>query len=294
MLSNLPTDIKAEALLSYFPKGSRTISLAGSHKRNAYEDFSSITADEAGILNLAISRKGLYDILPESLFHPIDRFGNIPANEYQDRIKEEIEQQQIEEDNARKFFSGFDRFLLELSGIVSHIKESYSDNSIIADIIADSLPNKYMSNRFVRRTKCFLPLCRQIRGDKTLLACMMRYVLLDEGLVLVSTDETKSFTDVNPRYNSTLDIAATDDEKVYLGNEFDENVTVFNIAYWNDKECNKNFPVFISEMEVYQQFINDFFIGIESMAVFKISTDCLPVRLSDNMTYNYLDYNTNF
>lgn len=293
MYYTVPDDIKAETLLNYLPENMRSASLVGQHKRNAYEDIASLAFDDEGKLRLEIGRRGIYDILPEALFHPIDRFENLPANDYKDRLKEEIELQQQEEDKARAFFKEFDSAILTLSCIAAQIKDSYAGKDILTDIIADSLSTEYKSNRFVRQTRQFLPSCRTIRGNKSLIALMLRYVLKEEGLIPVKVCETLSTKDQYPRYNSTLEPQTTDNERIYLGNEFEENVTIFEIEYWKEDECNESFPDFITEMKVYENFINEYFAGIETMIRFKISTISLNVRLSDNICHNYLGFNTN-
>lgn len=292
MLPTFPEDIKVEYLLNFFPREQRKVDLLGSHQRNAYEDIMAVYEESDGRLRFSVGRNGIYDILPESLFHPIDRFEGIPANVYKERVRDEIEQQQIEEDNARGFFRPFDRFLLELSGIVSQVKESFSDSNVIADIITDSLSETYLSNRFVIRTKPFLAYCRDIRGDKILIALMLRKVLLEEGIYLNLKLERQEIKDKEPQYKTNLD-DKEEGNRFYLGNEFEEEIEIFNILYWNNKECSDKFMDFIDEIKVYEKFINDFFVGIESKIRFEIRTETLPVRLSDNICHNYLNYNTN-
>ncbi|MGN0236873.1 MAG: hypothetical protein ACI4AK_02115 [Lepagella sp.] len=292
MIKNLPEDLKAEALLCYIPKSIREICVVGSHKRNAYEDISSLSTESDKNVTIAINRNGIYDILPEALFHPIDRFEGIPANEYKEKVECEINRQQIEEENARKFFSEFDRFLIELSSIIHRIKEIYSEESIISDIISDSIDDSSKGNRFIKRTMQFLPLCRTIRGDRFFISSMLRYVLREEGITINTLNQRIHIYDEDPWYNCNIE-GKSEDHRIYLGREFDETITIFNISYWDDNECSETFLQFINEIAEYEQFINDYFMGIETRVRFDISTKSLPVRLSDEIYYNYLDYNTN-
>lgn len=290
ILRDVPSDLKAEALMNYLPRQGRIVSLCGSHKRNAYEDFSSITQDENNLLHLEIKRNGLYDILPEGLFHPIDRFENIGANEYKERFKEEVEQQQIEESNARGFFATIDAALIELSAIVSRHKDYYSDNSIVSRIICDRLPDSYRENRFVTRTLSYIPHCHILRGNKSLLSLMLRKVLYDEDVTLLGEVITTSVIDEQPAYCTVID--APESDCMYLGNEFEEDVTGYAVKYWKETECNEHFPEFINEISVYESFLNEYFIGVESRLRFVIYTDTSLVRF-DDLFYNYLDHNTN-
>lgn len=289
---NIPSDIRAEIVSTYFDIANAEISFLGSHKRNAYEDILTFSQFD-DIVKIELSRQGLYDILPEALFHPIDRFNNIPANEYKERLTEEIEQQHIEESNARNFFSIYDKFIFGLSSIVSQLKQSeYGDNRILSDIICDSIHDKYKSNRFVNRALEFVPRCHSIRGNVSMITLMLRKILSEERLELVRNNSQWSFEDNQPRYNCNIQ---DDDSPIdlYLGNHYEDNVISYEIQYWNEDFCNNSFLNFVDEIKVFEDFINDFFMGVDILIHFNISTYTLPVRLSDDICYNYLNFNTN-
>lgn len=290
---SIPLDIKAEVLLSYLPRDKRVIEIKGSHKRNAYEDIADINVDESGIITIAISRNSIYDILPECLFHPIDRFDDIPANEYKEKFKEECEQQEIEEDNARKYFQPFDNVLMELSSIIMESKNDEVFSRILENIVCDSLSEIYRNNRFVRKAMEYMPICRKIRGNKSLLSLMIRHILLDENIKIHDCCKRNHIKDVRPRYNSRLDDDASAANEFFLGNEFEENMTIYDIHYWNEEECGNDFLTFVNDMKVFEDFLNEYFMGIECGLKFNISQKTLPVRLSDDVCYTFLDYNTN-
>lgn len=289
---NIPADIRAEIVCNHLNGYKKELQFLGSHKRNAYEDILSILKDDDSF-KIELSKQGLYDILPEALFHPIDRFDNIPANEYKERFAEEIEQQNTEESNARFFFSLYDKFIFELSSAVSQIKNTeLNDNSILIDIICDSMSNRYKSNRFVSRTKEFIPRCNSIRGNETLITLMLRKVMSDEGIKLNKCLKPNRFEDERPRYNCQIQNEG-ESEDLYLGNRFDETILCYDVQYWNDEYCDESFLKFVDEIKVFEDFINDYFMGIGTSLHFNISAQTLPVRLSDELCYNYLNYNTN-
>lgn len=289
----IPDDIRAEVINNYLGNIKKEVSFIGNHKRNAYEDISSISQEDDAI-KIGLSKQGLYDILPEALFHPIDRFDNIPPNEYKERFAEEVEQQRIEEANARSFFSLYDQFIFTLSSIVTEIKQiEYNDNGVLSNIICDSLPSKYKSNRFITRTIEFTPQCKSIRGNESKITLMLRKILEEEGLKLIPHITSQSYTDQHPKYACNVLQDEDVDTEVYLGNTFDENILLYDVHYWNDKYCNESFLEFVNEIKIFEDFLNDYFMGIETSIRFNISAHTLPVRLSDEMCYNYLDYNTN-
>lgn len=290
---NFPSDIKAEIILNYLQDQHAIVELHGMHKRNTYEDILCITDTSDGI-KCEIARDGIYDILPEALFHPIDRFENLPANEYKERFDEEYEQQQAEEANARNFFALFDRYLINLNQTIEKLKEpGRYDDSVISQVILDKSSNRYTSNRFINRLKPYIPLCRKIRGDRTLITLIIRRILFEEGIELELSDIESAFYDKEPRYNYSIQDPNDDCADLYLGSYFDESVSVYIVKYWNEDECNAEFLSFIDEMKIFEEFINDYFIGIGSSLKFCIATHTLPVRLSDELCHNFLEYNTN-
>lgn len=289
---NIPADIRAEIVRNYMKGIKKEFVFLGSHKRNAYEDILSISEDD-GSIKVELSKQGLYDILPETLFHPIDRFDNIPANEYKERFAEEIELQKTEEANARSFFSLYDKFIFDLSSVVSQIKNTeLNDNSILIDIVCDSLSNEYKSNRFVFRAKEFIPRCSRIRGNETLITLMLRKVMSDEGIKINKSLKANWFEDEHPRYNCQIQNEG-ETEDLYLGNRYNETILCYDVQYWNDEYCDESFLQFADEVKVFEDFINDYFMGIETSLRFNIAAQTLPVRLSDDLCYNYLNYNTN-
>ncbi|MCX4284874.1 hypothetical protein [Duncaniella dubosii] len=287
-----PSDIKAETLINYFAENLGEVSICGPHHRTAYEDIGEIRADDTGKIHISVYRPGLYDILPEGLFHPINRFENLPPEEYQERFHEEYERQLQEETQARTFFSSVDSFLLRMSCLVARLKDSYSDSKMISDIICDRIPEDVLKNRFVRQSLTYLPMCRRLRGDRILIALMLRKVLFDEGVFLSEETVNELHCDERPRYMCSLD-ASGDGEDIYLGKEYAQSEVRYRVRYWNEEETSGDFLSFIDEMKVFESFINDFFMGIEESLKFDITTESLPVRLSDKFCMNYLDYNTN-
>lgn len=293
MTLDIPSDISAETLDSYLGDIARSFSFCGSHKRNAYKDILSLSGED-GIVKVEMARAGLYDILPEALFHPIDRFGNIPTNEYKERFAEEVELQQKEESDARKFFEVFDRFIFGLECEISRLKQNeYSGNTIISDIICDTLDMRYKTNRFVRRLIEFTPQCHRIRGDKTLITLILRKILSDEGLALDICHNTRELHDIVPEYACSIGSGNASGQDTYLGNKYEECVTEFEIKYWDEDACGETFPEFVDEIKCLEDFINDYFVGIETAVRFNLTTIASAAELSVGPLYNYLDYNTN-
>ena len=292
MIKYLPNDINIEDILSYLPKESYRVSVNGLHKRNSYKDIINYEETPDGKTEFHVGRNGLYNSLPEYMFHPINRFDNIPERERKERFAEEYAKQELEKENAHKFFSPIDVLLLDLKTKVKEkINQLSSDNIFIQNIIGDTLTEKEKSNRFIQRTIPFLPNCKRIRGNKTLITFMLRKVLFEEGLSLNKENIVSEIHDKEPQYNSKIEDFQLN--SMYLGNEFSENIMTFTINYWSDEECSEHFNLFLEELETYRLFIKDYFFSIEDELCFHINSDYPTLRLADDIIYNYLNYNTN-
>lgn len=288
-IKNLPTDINAEVLLEYYPKGTFDVDLKGLHKRNAYMDILGLE-DHGERMQLSLGRNSLYNSLPEFLFHPIDRF-DLPQNNQKERFKDEYENQEQEKENAYKFFAPIDLSLLHLRIRAKHqINTLTYGNKVLIDIISDNLTGKQKSNRFIKSSLEYLPYCKIIRGDRTLITMMLRKVLMEEGIVINIFSGNKTFTDRTPRYKTEVDSELS---SLYVGSEFEQETLCYNVHYWNDEVCNENFNSFIDEIEEYRMFVQDFFMSVESILEFNVCHDAPALRLSDTTIYNYLNYNTN-
>lgn len=288
---NIPEDLNVELLLSYLPEGNYKVFFKGLHKRNSYKDIVDIEEKHDGTLMLGIGRNSLYNSLPEFMFHPVDRFDDIPKSEEKERFVEEYQKQEQEKENAYKFFEPLDLLLLKLRVMVREkINEYVESNKVLIDIIGDQLTDKQKNNRFIKQALCFIPTCKNLRGDMTLLTFMLRKIFMEEGLRIEKHRDVVSYTDDTPKYSDGLDSTLGDG---FVGNTFNEPTTTYDIHYWSDENCDKDFPVFLEEIETFRLFVQDYFLSIEEVLHFNIYQDGFPLKLSDDTTFNYLNFNTN-
>ena len=286
---NIPDDINAELLFEYFPEGTCKALFGGLHKRNVYNDLIDIEELKDGVLQLTLGRSGIYDSLPELMFHPIDRFDNLPKQNEKERFEEEYEAQEREKEQSRRFFEPIDLMLLRLRLDVRKKINAYveTDKALI-NILSDELTDKQRQNRFVKLTLPFLPSCKRIRGDKTLLTLMLRKIFAQEGIAIEKRNESIELADPKPRYG----ISVGDNlGNLYAGNAYSVQSTVYDIHYWPDDKGTDIIKL-VDEVETYQCFIQDYFMAVDDILRLDISCDN-PVCLADDENNNYLNYNTN-
>lgn len=288
---NIPEDINIELLLSLFPKGLCKVSFTGTHKRNAYNDFMGLEELPDDTLLLNVGRSSLYNALPELLFHPIDRFDNLSPTIDKEKFEEEYDTQEREKEQAHKLFAPFDLMLLQLRMMVrERLNEYVETDKIMIDVLGDEITDEQKQNRFIQKALPFLPFCKSIRGNKTYLTLMLRKILMEDGVTISIGSQMHSFTDAQPRYNTQL---GHDSDSLYLGNTYNDQAITYIIHYWSEVNCNETFMQFVEELEAFRKFIQDYYIAVDGILRFDICHDEEPLRLSDETTYNYMNYNMN-
>lgn len=287
--SNIPTDLNAEVLLDYYHERNIKIEFEGTHKRNAYQDILNIDERNNEMI-LSLGRNSLYNSLPEYMFHPTNRFDNIPQYDPKNLFKEELIKQEKEKENAIQLFAPIDNLLIKLRLFVRETLDYYTtENKIIQDIICDNLTETQSHNQYIKKTIPFIPYCNFMRGDRTLLTFLLRKVLEDEEKVIEIKQDRLFVVDDNPQYNNCVNDEL---DSLYVGNSFYENTYTYKIQYWSEEHCNEKFNDFVQEITDYGLFIQDFFLPIDAILTLEITTKADQLILSDENTYNYLNYNT--
>ena len=299
-LHDIPGDLKAEELLNHLAAGTTRVIFRGRHARNAYGDILGVEQLPEGRLQVDLARNSIYHDLPEYVFHPIDRFDNLPRLEEKERFEEELEKQEQEKENARRFFEPLDLMLLQVKMEARRKLSEWTDtNKVLIDILADRLTKEQNANPLISHAINFLPACRNIRGDKMLLTLMIRKIFNDEGLHLDEKMAETTFQDDLPTRYAINEGSELGD--CFVGNLYNEEVHGYTIHYWDDEKCDEHFLQFVEQVEGFRIFIEDYFLAIGDQLRFDIVTDAAPPCLNDNKvynhldgnTYNYLDYNTN-
>lgn len=287
----LPQQLNAEVLLAYLGDGKYKVRMQGHHKRNAYHDIVEIDEADDGTYDITLSRNSIYNILPECMFHSLDCFSGIPEKDKKEVMEVELERLEREKENAYRFFALIDAMLLQWRMKLREKMRQYSDiNSVLHGIICDRLSKEQLSNTFIRQVLPMMPYCKYIRGDKALLTMLIEKALLEEGLRLEMAGKKNELTDNMPLYDCSVGDSL---DRLYAGNRYDEQVMTYSIHFWPWERGDERFPDFIDELEAFRLFVKDWFISVEQDIVFEVSNDIDTVRLSNDIEYNYLNYNTN-
>ncbi|MCJ7936331.1 MAG: type VI secretion system baseplate subunit TssG [Chryseobacterium sp.] len=174
--NKLQTDFKAEAVAVNLLKYHRAVSnifieRIGVNDRAYLKDIKSISSSYLGfdeeVFTIESYREGIYDYLPEGLFHP-PSLGASRKNV--DTVVREIRKQKRVEDDARKFFRPFELevFFTEISAL---LKESEFDITSNTDALLETLSELWPLINMLDRQNAYifmhiLPFFHQIRGSK--------------------------------------------------------------------------------------------------------------------------------
>lgn len=174
--NKLQTDFRAEAVAVNLLKYHRAVSnifidRIGINDRAYLKDIRSISSSYLGfddeVFTIETYREGIYDYLPEGLFHP-PSLGASRKNI--DTVVREIRKQKKVEEDSRKFFKPFELeiFFTEISALLKESDfEISSDTDALLNTVSELWPLiKMMDSRNARTFIYILPFFHQIRGDK--------------------------------------------------------------------------------------------------------------------------------
>lgn len=174
--NKLQTDFKAEAVAVNLLKYHRAVSnifidRIGINDRAYLKDIKSISSNYLGfdeeVFTIETYREGIYDYLPEGIFHP-PSLGASRKNVA--TVVREIRKQKRVEEDARKFFKPFELeiFFTEISAL---LKESDFDISSDTDALLNTVSELWPLIKMMDKQNAYifiyiLPFFHQIRGDK--------------------------------------------------------------------------------------------------------------------------------
>lgn len=174
--NKLQTDFRAEAVAVNLLKYHRAVSnifidRIGINDRAYLKDIKSISSQYLGfdeeVVSIKTYREGIYDYLPEGLFHPPSL--NTSRKNVENVVNEIRKQKRVEED-ARKFFMPFELeiFFTEIGALLKEFDfDLASDTDSLLTVFSELWPVVKMLDK--KNAYIFihiLPFFHQIRGDK--------------------------------------------------------------------------------------------------------------------------------
>jgi len=188
-INQLPFDLKAEILGAILTEQRMDCdrllgSFEGQLKRVWSKDIAGATVENLKtgeeMLCLHLNRDGIYDTLPEAMFHKTEGKEN-PSGE---DMAKESQQLKKEERDIRLFFQPFENEILYL-GIRLSSKENKLMNSITAEYITGIIPYFWsidddLPENLVTSLQKILPLVYRITGNYSLTASSLEFILKEK------------------------------------------------------------------------------------------------------------------
>ncbi len=196
-VNQLSFDVRAEMLVAFLCEQRVDLSeimaaFDGQLKRDWSQDIAWSTADrlETGdqLLTLHLNRDGIYDILPEVLFHSsIENESQSGKEMAKDSMK-----LRTEEKEARVFFQPFENEIF-LQRVQLALMENRLSKSVFTEFLMGCIPYFWkidydLPEDYVARMKKFLPFVHRITGNLILTAQCLEYIL-NEMVIITISDE---------------------------------------------------------------------------------------------------------
>lgn len=200
-LNNLLVDLRAEYLVSCLLdeglKQNRIYAVfEGILKRRWTTDIDFVELvtfeDNAETLSLHLNRPGIYDALPEALFHEAEENRNATGDE----MAKESMRLNNEEKQARQFFNPFENEIFNQNVLLTK-KENQKHHDLLRDALSGLSPNFWKINQSIpedysSKLISLLPYVSEIVGNCTLTAEALTFILQESVTVELEFTEGKS------------------------------------------------------------------------------------------------------
>lgn len=231
----------------------------GVHERTAKGDnllVSASTSAKRHQLKYSLKRDSLYHILPEYLFHPLDRYADTDGNK-EEFIKRRKAQKDIEAD-ALEYFYPFDKIfqVLRTSFQQKLNNEILNNKLFIVDFITEGYDiNK--NNPFIKGAYPCIIWLRNNRGVKKLLELAVKYAFSDSlnSYDIVSNEQSSGID--TESCHITLDREIDD---LFCGPLYYYLEESINIEYQTEITSENQIEQLKSEIEEFESFFAKWFL----------------------------------
>lgn len=272
-------DYRVEALVSALIKYGlhpdqviiQPLSTAKRACRKEVSDFHTeqLSYDNKEYVFLHTHRDGLYDALPENVFHQPTR-GKTEKNKYE--VIDEIKKHRQEEKNARAFFLPFEYEYNHVKSILYRLEEDFEkniDNSKLIKIFSEGWPIlKKLDTRHAYIFFRIIPLIHAIRNDFDLISKSISLILgIDVRVSLYKHQITHNLYEPAAMGNAQLGINTTlagkvddgeEDVKVSIGPLTPQQVNDYAKGGKNEDLIEDLMDYFVSaNYYIYKEFVID-------------------------------------
>ena len=239
-----------------------------------------------------LKRDSLYHILPEYLFHPLDRYANCGGKEKKEEFKECRKAQKEMEENALRYFYPCDKVLQEeRTAFQSFLNERVlRNNTFIVDFITEG-HRMNRKNRYINGVYPCIQWLRVYRGVKRVIEVALRFAFSNNiakyelriGEVKIPMD-----TEVcHCRLDGTID-------DLFCGDTYTDAEELINVSYQTPIMSQKQIEILRRDIDEFKEFFQLWFLGLHQHLTISFGdytkAAVMFIGTSDNDLY--LNYNT--
>ena len=265
----------------------------GVHERTAKGDALSVNVTSTAKRNTIkykLKRDSLYHILPEYLFHPLDRYADTDGDK-EIFLEKRAAQKKIEAE-AKEYFYPYDKTLNDLRiGFQAHLNDKILDKEtfIVDFIMGNEDFNK--ENPFIKACLPNVMLLRANRGSSSLLSLALK-MTFGNGLRTFHS----RFVEYPVRIDSDschICLDGTIDD-LFCGEIFMDWIEIISIRYQTHISSSEEIRKITTAIEEFCSFFKRWFLNDNQMIEIEFGDyERIPV-INDNIAdgFLYLNYNT--
>lgn len=239
-------------------------------------------------VKFSLKRDSIYHILPEYLFHPLDRYIGTKGDvaEFDKRYQEQEEQERY----ALTYFRFFDQNYQELKvKFQLWLNENiFEGNQFLSDFITNGYSfNK--ENPFVKASLPCIPWLRNHRGNKEMIEVALRCALGESAVVKYEWNDYKM--ELSSNVHSSLDRSA---DELYCGATFQTGYYLWHISYQTTIDTEAKLMELKMAMQEFSDFFKTWFLQMEEEIKIEFGDwNAFPVITDNSSTTGiFLNYST--
>lgn len=239
-------------------------------------------------VNFILKRDSIYHILPEFLFHPIDRYSGTKGDveEFEKRYKEQEEQER----NALAYFKFFDQNYQEIKvNFQLWLNENiFKDNQFLSGFITSGYPFN-RENPYIKAVLPCIPWLRNHRGNKEMTEIALGFAFLGNAVVRCEWKDYNMKLDKN--IHSSLDGAIDD---LYCGSTFKIGSYLWFVSYQTKIDTTARLNELKTAVQEFSVFFKNWFLhAVDNLVIEFGDWEAVP-KLTDKNSINgiFLNYST--
>lgn len=208
-------------------------------------------------VTFSLKRDSLYHILPEYLFHPLDRY--LGADGYTEEFEKRYKEQEEQEKNALTYFRPFDRHFQELrteyqKWLNDHI---FNGNQFVSDYLTSGYKFN-RSNPFIQAVYPCIPWLRDNRGNLDMIKVALGYAFMGKAIIQRKwKDENMPLSDSVPSNVGGLI------DNLFLGSTHSCGSYNWHVIYQTKIENEDSLVNLKRLVKEFEDFFSDWFLSIE-------------------------------